>query len=316
MLDNFLEWVRYSPTPHVYIFLAILVLCGLYAIYLSFQTFYRKRLVEDLPTSRIHSAAQGYIELEGTAKLMDGTPIVAPYSGVRCAWYYFRVEERESNGKDTHWRTLNSGTSDDLFLLDDGTGECVIDPENAVVTPNSKESWYSSSMSSSPMFGTIPRAQRFQGSSGFNKYKYTEHRIEVGAPLHVIGFFHSLSGGEYVDINADVKELLREWKKDSIRLLERFDANGDGEIDMEEWQTARKTAYEEVLMRHQDLSLSLPTHMMEQTKDRRRPYILSAKPQSDFIKQLNQELLLKVGVSIILSIISVTLIQLRLASGI
>ncbi len=316
MLDNFLGWVKFGSTPHVYIALSVLVISTLYVIYLCFQTFYRKRLIEDLPTSRIHSAAQGYIELEGKAKLMQGTPIVAPYSGVNCAWYYFKVEERKNDSDGTYWQTINSGSSDDLFLLDDGTGECVIDPENAVVTPNSKETWYSSSMSSSPMFGTIPRAKRFQGSNGFNKYKYTEHRIELNAPLYAVGFFHSIGGGEYVDINADVKELLSEWKKDSVQLLERFDANGDGEIDMEEWQTARKTAYQEVLMRHQDLSLSLPTHMMEQTKDRRRPYILSAKPQSDFLKQLNLELLWKFGLSLALSIISITLIQIRISNGI
>ena len=314
MLDSFLGWVKYGPTPHVYIALTALVISTLYAIYLCFQTFYRKRLIEDLPTSRIHSAAQGYIELEGKAKLMDGTPIIAPYSGVPCAWYFFKVEERKNNGDGSHWQTINSGTSDDLFLLDDGSGECVIDPENAVVTPNSKETWYSSSNSSSPMFGTIPRAEKFKASGSFNKYKYTEHRIEVGSPLHVVGFFHSITGGEYVDINTDVKELLSEWKRDSVRLLERFDTNGDGEIDMEEWQAARKAAYEEVLTRHQDVSLSLPTHMMEQTRDRRRPYILSAKPQSDFIHQLNQELLWKLGISITLSIISVMLIQIRISS--
>ena len=37
-----------------------------------------KRLIEDMPTTRLRAAAQGYVELKGTARLFAGEPIVAP----------------------------------------------------------------------------------------------------------------------------------------------------------------------------------------------------------------------------------------------
>src|SRR3989344_2532101 len=44
------------------------------------------RLVEDTPTAQNRSAPQGYVELEGNGKLMDGPPIIAKLSGLPCVW--------------------------------------------------------------------------------------------------------------------------------------------------------------------------------------------------------------------------------------
>lgn len=49
--------------------------------YLGFRQLHRARLIEDTPTSRIRSAAQGYAELEGRAVAL-GDPLYAPLSGV------------------------------------------------------------------------------------------------------------------------------------------------------------------------------------------------------------------------------------------
>ncbi len=90
-----------------------------------------------------------------------------------------------------------------------------------------------------------------------------------------------------MDFNQDVRELLREWKQNSQTMLAQFDTNKDGHIDMEEWEAAREAAYKIVKERHADEKVTLPTQMMVQTRDHRRPYILSAKPESDLLKHLN-----------------------------
>ena len=314
MLDGFFHWVQYGPPVPVWMLIVVLLGVSIICSILSYQLFYRRRLIEDLPTSKIQSAAQGYLELEGTAKLMDGPPIIAPLSGLQCVWYQYRIEEKKPQGKNQNWSVIKTGSSDDLFYLVDGTGDCVVDPENAKVTPSIKKTWYGNTISPGTTQGDkLPTGSFFSRGNFSSRYRYTEQRIHHNDHLHVIGAFRSVGGaGEHLDINEDVKELLIEWKRDSNRLLNQFDENKDGIIDIEEWQKVREAAYQEILIRHRDEKITLPTHMIEQTKDRRRPFILSAKPQSDYIQQLKLEFLLNTGIGFLLLIIASYLMKLRI----
>src|SRR5262245_38354116 len=53
----------------------------------------RYRQISDLPTSKVASAAQGYVELFGRAQLLPGTPVTSPLSSTACCWYSFEIEE-------------------------------------------------------------------------------------------------------------------------------------------------------------------------------------------------------------------------------
>src|SRR4030066_2537101 len=112
-----------------------------------FRFLRRIRLIEDTPTAKIRSAPQGYVELTGISRLMQGDLIIAPLTGKQCTWYSYKIEERSDSpgirgGRHKGWRVIEAKTSDDLFLLADDTGECVIDPEGATVTPAETEVWF------------------------------------------------------------------------------------------------------------------------------------------------------------------------------
>ena len=115
-----LERLAYAPTP----FLVLAAVLAVAAFVAGLTGLRRVRHIEDVPTARVRSAPQGYVELIGRAHAMDGEPIIAPLSQTPCCWYRFRVER--ADGKD--WRTVDSGVSDGIFLLRDETGECVVDP--------------------------------------------------------------------------------------------------------------------------------------------------------------------------------------------
>ena len=97
-----------------------------------------KRLlaIGSTPTSRIASAAQGYVELAGRALPHPGGALRSRFTLLPCVWYQYTIEQREQDGK---WHRIESGRSDDSFLLDDGSGLCLIDPENAEVLPRRTE---------------------------------------------------------------------------------------------------------------------------------------------------------------------------------
>ncbi|MCW8959014.1 MAG: GIDE domain-containing protein [Gammaproteobacteria bacterium] len=256
------------------------LLLALGAFYGIFRFLHRARLIEDTPTSKVRSASQGYIELDGTAELMPGDPVLAPLTGTRCTWYSFKVEERSdsynSRGQRRRsWKTIRSGTSDELFLLRDETGECVIDPEGAEVTPSVSLTWYGDS--AVWPFGVAP-PKRGLFSSG--DYRFTEKRIQPADPLYAIGQFRSLGGGqELPDSREEVRQLLAVWKRDQAALLQRFDRDGDGEIDLQEWQEARRAAEQQVRAEQRQRAAGPVTHLLSKPRDGRRPYLLSVLPQ-------------------------------------
>jgi hypothetical protein len=109
---------------------------------IGFVRLKHARLLEDMPTSRIRSAAQGYCEFHGHARQLPGPPIVSPLSSERCCWWEFEIEQLQKDDKGrSRWVSIEKKTSDELFLLDDGTGQCVVDPVGARVIPNRSRRW-------------------------------------------------------------------------------------------------------------------------------------------------------------------------------
>ncbi|NNE37985.1 MAG: hypothetical protein HKN08_06740, partial [Gammaproteobacteria bacterium] len=107
-----------------------------------------------------------------------------------------------------------------------------------------------------------------------------------GEPLYAIGLYQTVggAGGEF-NTNAEVVDILREWKSDSEYLLKNFDANQDGQIDMHEWEKVRQSALAKVMDNHQEMKSIPPVNMLSCTHDRRRPYILSSVSQEGLIKR-------------------------------
>jgi len=184
----------------------------------------RYRHIQDLPASKIASAPQGYVELLGRAALLPGEPILSPLTGLPCCWFRYLTQRKDSDGK---WHHEDSGTSNAQFLLVDGTGECVISPEGAEIVSRRKETW-----------------QR-------DDRRYTEWLLLKGELLYALGEFRTMSAEAVTarEEREDIGALLSEWKNQQKRLLERFDVNRDGKIDMNEWELARHEAQREVRRR-------------------------------------------------------------------
>jgi hypothetical protein len=181
----------------------------------------RYRQIHDLPTSRVASAAQGYVELAGHAELVAGELVSSQLSGTPCCWYSYQIEEKQSDDK---WKTVDSGQSVRHFHLVDETGRCVISPEGAEILTNDMRTWTDGSR------------------------RYSEWLLLPKGVLYAIGEFTTSTAivSTAGDERAEAGALLAEWKKDQKQLLERFDLDRDGKIDMKEWELARLQARREV----------------------------------------------------------------------
>jgi hypothetical protein len=271
-----------SATPQTFwLGVGLSALAGVALLALGLWRLHRSRLLADLPTSKIRSAAQGYVELEGWARMMPGEPVHAPLSGQPCAWYSYRIEhlERDGEDRDRGWRTLESGCSEAIFHLEDGTGSCIVDPEGAEITPSIRLCW----RGHTDRPGCAPRETGFWARLlATGPYRYTECRIRDNDPLYAVGQFIGLGGHEAVSLNDEIRDVLATWKRDRPGLLRRFDANGDGEIDLREWETARRSAEDEVLRRHAERDPQPETSLMKKPRDG-RPFLLSCTPQHTLI---------------------------------
>ena len=231
-------------------------LVGLTSFWAWYANLKRYRTVADTPTSRIASAPQGYIELVGRGRPPPGANLVSPISGLPCLWYRYRVERKNGN----RWEHVESGISHDTFGISDGSGMVLVDPDGAEILTSRKR------------------------VSSAGDYRKTEWTLIEGETLYVIGEHVTLGGPNAVlDKKSDLSTLLAEWKRDKSSLLERFDANRDGEIGLDEWERAHQAASDEVDRAHLDIRLKDGIHLMRQPAHG-RPFLVANREVTALVR--------------------------------
>jgi len=222
------------------------------------SVFRRSRVLADTPLSSIATAAQGYVKIQGRGKPLAGLPLLAPSTGQPCLWYRLTSESQEDN----RWVRSDTDESIASFLLIDGTGACVVDPEGAEILAKRKRTWDDGDC------------------------RYTLWTILEGDTLHAMGAFKTDSTS-HVDssMSEAVGDLLVQWKQHKPGLLKRFDLNEDGEIDLREWDLARAQARRDVLKQRQQAVLAhRDLHWLAAPKDGRLG-LISALGEDELVKR-------------------------------
>ena len=224
--------------------LSALLATGLYGWLRSVQ---HARLIVDTPTSRIASAAQGYTELRGRGRALAGVPVFSPVNGLPVLWYRLTTARKNSDGK---WQTVTTSESDASFLLDDGSGVCAVDPEGAEMLVRRRDVFHRADL------------------------RHTQWSLIAQDPVYVIGEFTTLGSiAPELDVTGQIRDLLAHWKADRGALLARFDLDGNGDIDVREWELARAQARREVMKRRHEVLAAPEAHVVR--KPAQRLYLIS-----------------------------------------
>lgn len=255
-----------------------LTVAGAAALLAAFTLFYffwcqrRMRRMSGTPTSRIRSAAQGFVEFKGTGHMLPGEPVIAPLTGQRCLWWEYSIVSQgdKANSSQTE-------TSDAIFELVDETGRCIIDPEQAEVITTTTQTWYGDT--EWPTRG--PRAGQ---SKLTGQYRYHQRLLRDGTPLYVMGLLRTQRAADDHDERHALNALLAEWKRDQASLLRRFDANADGEVDMEEWEAVRQVALEQIRDEQKQRNTHPGLHVLSRPTDN-NPFVLSAVPEQKMVRR-------------------------------
>lgn len=216
------------------------------------SNFRRGRAIADTPTSRIGSAAQGYVELYGSAR-SNQKLVQAKGGSIPGVWYRCKTYQMNSERK---WVMTDETVSESLFEINDGSGMCLVDPDDAEVITTHTRTWYE------------------------GQYRHEEEQLFARDFIYVLGEFHTKGGAhEFLSHKEDVAALLAEWKRDPEWLKKRFDLDGDGEIDLHEWELARKVAAREVEENHRELRRQPGVHVMRRPASGRMYLISNLSPQ-------------------------------------
>jgi len=141
-------------------------------------------------------------------------PLIAPFSKRPCVFYSIKIEQKKSNGKSSHWRTVVSEEKFQEFFIEKNGDFVMVQPADApknyisYLVPDKKTS-SGSFNDPTPEFEALLRRYNINstGVFGFNKaLRYTEGIIEIGETITVAGIAkwktlkHKVEGYNYSKI--------------------------------------------------------------------------------------------------------------------
>ena len=120
---------------------AMLLVGGLLVFYNSLKNLQRKRLFENMPTSKMRSIAMGLVELKGKIKMAENL-LIDPFDDKYCVYWYVHIEEHVKRGKNRRWVTRHKASDCVPFLFSDDTGSVLVQSKNANMSNVKRDSEY------------------------------------------------------------------------------------------------------------------------------------------------------------------------------
>lgn len=211
---------------------------GLLCLVHSYESWRRKRQIEDHPTSRIRSLAMGRVEVVGRAR--QRIPLKTPFSLVDCVYYRAEIRRLVRGGQGGgHWKRVHAFSSGEIpFYVEDDTGRVLVDPVDATFDLETRRVHEGAPLS-------VRQIPGLPSLSGHDRTRYIEEYVPAGLTVYVLGTARphrpTRDRGQ-----TDLTMRLREIKRDPQRMA-RFDADGDGRVDEGEWERAVQQVEREVL---------------------------------------------------------------------
>ncbi|MEM5869618.1 MAG: GIDE domain-containing protein [Candidatus Aenigmatarchaeota archaeon] len=109
------------------------LLFGIFIFCLGIHYFKKKRLIEDIPTSKIRSIAMGLVEIYGKVVPIKDRILKSPLTQTECVYYKYLIEELKKSEESSKWVIIKVGENGTYFYLQDETGSVLVDPKWAEI---------------------------------------------------------------------------------------------------------------------------------------------------------------------------------------
>jgi hypothetical protein len=164
---------------------------GLFFFVKGLLWFKRKRLIEDIPTSKVRSIAMGLVEIYGEAITFNNNIFKSPFAKKDCVHYKATVEKLVSSGKSSHWEIIRTEEKGDYFYLQDDTGKVLVTTRGADTdTPVDFEFQTGTFKNIPPSISEYVVANKIDTQDFFHinyQLRFKEYDIEMADKLFVLG---------------------------------------------------------------------------------------------------------------------------------
>lgn len=164
----------------------------------GFWAMQRKRLIDDLPTSKTQGVFVGLAELKGTAE--SDAPLTSYLAGVRCVHYSWQIDEHWSKTvietytdakghvqtrtrTESGWTKVAEGRESVPFYLRDDAGIIRVVPEGAHINALSTFN-HTASRGDALYFGKGPPREI---ANSTHKRRFQESALPLHAPMYIMG---------------------------------------------------------------------------------------------------------------------------------
>jgi hypothetical protein len=171
------------------VIILIVIVIAIFAWYFGKTQRLKRQLKAAKPWTLNELPEDTHGRVIGQARML-GEQLQGPLTGRPCVYYIAQVEEQRSTGRSSYWRTIASETRGVAFILEDGTGRAIIDPNGAEVALNFDGNSKSGTFNKADPVQEAFLARHGQKSEGwvFNKtLRYREAMIEIGETVAVLG---------------------------------------------------------------------------------------------------------------------------------
>lgn len=163
--------------------LSALFVSSAYVFILGFRKLRLKRLIQDMPTSKIHALAMGLVEIKG--KVVPDKLLTSPFSGTHCVYYEIWLFHKSFIGNQIveHEPVYHSEAVP--FYIQDSTGKVLIDPAGSgkIIEPSLELCNVGPRKVSQRVFEYL----REKNLPGGNAYTIIEKLITPKMALYVLG---------------------------------------------------------------------------------------------------------------------------------
>lgn len=207
-------------------YVVVAVAGGGYFIRKGFRRWRQRHLIESTPTEQAHSLSIGPSEIKGRAVTDEGDELQAPFSEDECVVARYEIEEYDSSGDDSSWKTLERETRFTPFYVEDETGKVLVKPHQDAMFDLDPDDWtveYVDSSERGPQsirefVHRHPEIDFPSDASGkHNDRKYRQNLIRTGESVYVFGTVQQRDGEVDPGASNEERLVIQKVEDDSMR---------------------------------------------------------------------------------------------------
>jgi len=283
---------------------------GVYLFYSGFRDLKTKRVIENIPTSKINTGAVGsHVEIKGQIDEEVQTAYPAPLSGEPCLFFSIEIQEEVKTEKSSHWKTVDQFFSHDGFYLHDGSGaRAMVYVEGAEIKRSSvskKLQARSNQLSELPaslvsvLNENKEKLKKFKlkNSSWLfsKKIRFIEWCFFPREQIYVLGYVQSgIRVKEKIKLKLENFLSAKKQIEQNEALKSRFDQDEDGNLNPHELERGAK-----ILGLHlqnsqkKEMENEEPAVKMIFRHHKGHPFVISNMKEKDLVKKMNWVSILK-----------------------